>query len=56
MSIIRLFKDYKPPKQLRTLFIVHFAPILLIIMIGPITAIYGIWNIPIDKSAIPNWM
>jgi protein-S-isoprenylcysteine O-methyltransferase Ste14 len=43
-----IFLNYKPPKELRALFIIHYAPILLIIMIGPITAIYGIWQLPID--------
>ena len=40
---------YKPPKQLRALFIIHYAPILLIILIGPLTAYYGIWEIPLPK-------
>lgn len=40
---------YKPPKELRALFIFHYAPILLIILIGPITAIYNVWEIPINK-------
>lgn len=40
---------YRPPKELRALFIVHYAPILLIILIGPLTAIYGVWEIPTDK-------
>jgi protein-S-isoprenylcysteine O-methyltransferase Ste14 len=39
---------YKPPKELRALFIVHYAPLLLIIMIGPLTALYEVWKIPID--------
>ena len=39
---------YRPPKKLRALFIVHYAPLLLSIMIGPITALYNIWKIPID--------
>jgi len=42
-----MFK-YKPPKELRALFIVHYAPLLLIIMIGPLTAIYGVWKLPLD--------
>jgi protein-S-isoprenylcysteine O-methyltransferase Ste14 len=42
-----MFK-YRPPKELRALFIIHYAPLLLIIMIGPLTALYGIWKIPID--------
>ena len=45
MSIIHLFKNYKPPKKLRALFIIHYAPILLMILIGPITPIYGIWKL-----------
>jgi protein-S-isoprenylcysteine O-methyltransferase Ste14 len=40
---------YKPPKQLRSLFIAHYAPILLIIMIGPLTALFNVWQIPFDK-------
>jgi protein-S-isoprenylcysteine O-methyltransferase Ste14 len=43
------FLDYKPPKQLRALFIIHYAPILLTLLIGPLTAIYNIWEIPADK-------
>ena len=43
-----MFK-YKPPKNLRALFIAHYAPLLLIIMIGPISALYNIWQIPLDK-------
>lgn len=41
--------QYKPPKRLRALFIVHYAPLLLIILIGPLTAFYGIWEIPLPK-------
>ena len=40
---------YKPPKELRALFIVHYAPLLLIILTGPLTAIYGIWEMPTNK-------
>jgi len=40
--------NYKPPKKLRALFIAHYSPLLLIILIGPLTAIYGIWKIPIN--------
>lgn len=43
--------NYKPPKELRALFIVHYAPLLLIILTGPLTAIYCFWEIPIDKNA-----
>ncbi len=39
---------YRPPKELRALFIVHYAPLLLMIMIGPLTAIYGVWKLPVD--------
>ncbi len=39
---------YRPPKELRALFIVHYAPLLLIIMIGPLTAIYKVWMLPVD--------
>jgi protein-S-isoprenylcysteine O-methyltransferase Ste14 len=37
---------YTPPKQLRALFIIHYAPILLIILTGPLTAFYGVWTMP----------
>ena len=40
---------YRPPKELRALFIVHYAPLLLIILTGPLTAIYGVWEMPTDK-------
>lgn len=42
---------YTPPKELRALFIVHYAPLLLIILIGPLTAFYGVWALPIPKLA-----
>ena len=44
----KMFLDYKPPKELRALFIVHYAPLLLIIMIGPLTPVFGIWKLPMD--------
>ncbi|MFH1101334.1 MAG: isoprenylcysteine carboxylmethyltransferase family protein [Methanobacteriota archaeon] len=40
---------YRPPKELRALFIVHYAPLLLIIMIGPLTALYQVWKIPLPQ-------
>jgi protein-S-isoprenylcysteine O-methyltransferase Ste14 len=40
---------YRPPKELRALFIVHYAPLLLIILIGPLTAYYGVWELPLPK-------
>jgi len=40
---------YKPPKELRALFIIHYAPLLSIIMIGPLTAYFNIWEIPVNK-------
>ena len=40
---------YKPPKKLRALFIAHYAPLLLIILIGPMTAMFGIFEIPFNK-------
>jgi len=40
---------YKPPKTLRPLFIIHYAPLLLIIMIGPQTALFQAWQIPFDQ-------
>ena len=45
-----MFFNYKPPKELRALFIVHYSPLLLIIMIGPLTAIFGVWKLPIDMT------
>lgn len=45
-----MFRDYKPPKELRALFIIHYSPLLLIILIGPLTAMYGVWKIPIDMT------
>lgn len=48
MSIIHLFRNYRPPKELRALFIVHYAPLLLMILIGPLTPLYNIWALPID--------
>lgn len=42
--------SYKPPKNLRPLFIIHYAPILLIIMIGPQTALFNLWHLP-----FPQW-
>ena len=43
------FLDYKPPKKLRFLFIIHYSPLLLMILIGPLTALYNIWEIPLPK-------
>ena len=43
-----MFLNYKPPKKLRALFIIHYSPLLLIIMIGPLSWIFGVWIIPID--------
>ena len=40
--------NYTPPKELRALFIVHYSPLLLIIMIGPLTGLYGVWKLPIN--------
>jgi len=40
--------NYKPPKELRALFIIHYSPLLLIILVGPLTAIFGVWELPID--------
>jgi len=47
-NILNLFLEYKPPKKIRALFIVHYAPLLLIILIGPITPIYDAYKIPIN--------
>lgn len=40
---------YRPPKELRALFIVHYSPLLLIIFIGPLSAFYHIWEMPTYK-------
>ena len=45
------FLQYKPPKTLRLLFIIHYAPLLLIIMIGPQSVIFNFMNIPTNKLA-----
>ena len=34
------------------MFIVHYAPLLLIILIGPLTAYYAVWEIPLPKGLI----
>ncbi|HDO19217.1 MAG TPA: hypothetical protein ENG74_00655, partial [Thermoplasmatales archaeon] len=45
--------NYRPPKELRALFIVHYMPLLLIILLGPLTPIckfvYNIdfWTLPL---------
>ncbi|MDG6218656.1 MAG: methyltransferase [Candidatus Thermoplasmatota archaeon] len=45
-----VFITYKPPKTLRLLFIIHYAPLLLIIMIGPQTALFNIWHLPFPQG------
>ena len=47
-QLINIFLKYRPPTELRSLFIIHYAPLLLIILVGPITPIYGIWKIPMN--------
>jgi len=47
MNIIKFFREYRPPKELRALFIAHYAPLLLILFIGPLTALKGIWQVPL---------
>lgn len=47
--MLRFFLNYKPPKEIRALFIAHYAPLLLIILIGPATALYNVWELPISK-------
>jgi len=37
---------YQPPKTLRALFIVHYAPLVLMILVGPLTALYGVFSLP----------
>ncbi len=51
-SFFKIFSEYRPPKKLRALFIAHYAPLLLIILIGPITVIYNIWKI--SSNLIPS--
>lgn len=48
MTLISFIRDYKPPKKLRALFIAHYAPLLLIIMIGPLTWVYKVWELPFE--------
>ncbi len=43
------FFDYHPPKTLRLLFIIHYMPLLLIILIGPLTALYNVFELPLPK-------
>ena len=43
------FLHYKPPKKLRLLFIFHYAPLLLIIFIGPQTVFFDIWQLSTPK-------
>jgi len=40
---------YKPPQQLRALFIIHYAPLLLIILLGPLTAMYNVFHLPTNQ-------
>ena len=42
---------YRPPKELRTLFIVHYSPLLLIILVGPLTAFYNVLKLPTHQLA-----
>ncbi len=46
-KMLNMFLEYKPPKELRALFIIHYAPLILIIMIGPAAPIYKKWQIPL---------
>ena len=48
MNILNFFLKYRPPTELRSLFIIHYAPLLFIILVGPITPIYGAWKLPVD--------
>ena len=43
-----MFSNYKPPKQLRALFIAYYAPLLLLILIGPMMVAFEVWKLPID--------
>ena len=44
-NFLKIFTTYKPPKKIRALFIIHYAPLLFIILTGPITPVYRIWTI-----------
>ena len=46
------FREYRPPKTIRALFIIHYAPLLLIIFIGPQSAFFQTFLLP--TSAIPT--
>ena len=46
-SFLKDVLDYTPPKELRTLFIVHYSPLLLMILVGPLTPIYKVFELPI---------
>ena len=41
--------NYKPPKEIRPLFIIHYAPLILVMFLGPITPIYGFFRLPIAQ-------
>ena len=41
--------NYKPPKEIRPLFIIHYAPLILVMFLGPITPIYGFLRLPIAQ-------
>lgn len=41
-----MFINYQPPKEIRALFIAHYAPLLLIILIGPLTPLFNVFNLP----------
>ena len=43
-----MFLKYRPPNELRALFVVHSSPLLLIILIGPFTALFDVWKLPIN--------
>jgi protein-S-isoprenylcysteine O-methyltransferase Ste14 len=42
------FFQYKPPKTIRALFIIHYAPLLLIIMIGPQSVYFQTFLLPLS--------
>ncbi len=41
--------NYRPPKRLRALFIAHYAPLLLIILIGPMTTLFHVFAFPFPE-------
>lgn len=47
--MLHFFLSYKPPKTIRALFIIHYAPLLLIIMIGPQSVLFNTLTLPTSQ-------